>query len=150
MQVTAVYITIECRSFGFETYWEREKLEHAQSGRSLGEKFSIGEWTLVDPTVSNTVGCAKYVADAISKEGGVFADQSEHASFQIFTAKGTIRLYHGRLHHLPMRDPIVQFGLPDHFTWTMDMAIDNSNSVTAPTAVLARRSSPQLTTKATS
>lgn len=128
MQVTAVNIPGECRSFGYETYWERKKLEYAQSGRRLlAEALSIGEWILADPTATNMVECATYVARAMSEEGAIFAHQSEHASFQIVTPTGTIRLSHGRLHQLPTRDPTDQFDLPDHLTWQMNMAIDHTN-----------------------
>lgn len=71
------------------------------------------------------VECAEYVAQA-ENEGGVFAHQSEHASFQILTPKGTIRLSHGRLHQVAMRDPTDQYDLPDHLTWQMNMAITHN------------------------
>jgi len=41
--------------------------------------------------------CVEYVARAETEPGGVFAHQSEHASFQIVTSKATLRLSHGRL-----------------------------------------------------
>ena len=69
--------------------------------------------------------CVEYVARAEVEEGGLFAHQSEHASFQIVTPKATIRLSHGRLHQLAMRDPTDRFDLPDHLTWQMNMALDH-------------------------
>ncbi|CAM9334681.1 unnamed protein product, partial [Laminaria digitata] len=39
----------------------------------------------------------------------------------------TIRLSHGRLHQLAMRDPTDRFDLPDHLTWQMNMAISRTN-----------------------
>ena len=44
----------------------------------------------------------------------------------IVTPTATIRLSHGRLHQLAMRDPTDHFDLPDHLTWQMNMAIDQS------------------------
>lgn len=71
--------------------------------------------------------CVEYVAQAGTENDGVFAHQSEHASFQIVTPKATIRLSHGRLHQIAMRDPTDQFDLPDHLTWQMNLAIDHNN-----------------------
>lgn len=70
--------------------------------------------------------CKQYVQEAESEEDGLFAHQSEHASFQILTPKGAVRLSHGRLHQLAMRDPTDQFDLPDHLTWQMNMAVDHN------------------------
>lgn len=78
-----------------------------------------------DPTATNMDECAEYVAQAEGMEGGLFAHQSEHASFQILTPKGTIRLSHGRLHQLAVRDPTDQYDLPDHLTWQMNVAVDH-------------------------
>jgi len=79
--------------------------------------------------------CYEYVASAELAEGGMFTHQSEHASFQIVTPKATIRLSHGRLHQIAMRDPTYQFDLPDHLTWQMNMAVDhnevNSRAITS-------------------
>jgi len=70
--------------------------------------------------------CTQYVASAELTEGGLFAHQSEHASFQIVTPKAIIRLSHGRLHQIAMRDPTGQYDLPDHLTWQMNMAVDHN------------------------
>lgn len=74
-----------------------------------------------DPTATNMAECVEYVMDADMREGGLFAHQSEHASFQIVTPAATIRLTHGRLHQVAMRDPTDHFDLPDHRTWQMNM-----------------------------
>ena len=71
--------------------------------------------------------CVEYVARAELEEGGLFAHQSEHASFQIVTPTATVRLSHGRLHQLAMRDPTDQYDLPDHLTWQMNMAVDHTD-----------------------
>ena len=144
VQVTAVNIPGECRSFGFEKYWERKKEEYAMAGRRLSNTLSIGEWVLADPTATNMVECATYVADAMASEGGMFTHQSEHVSFQIVTPAGNIRLSHGRLHQLPMRDPTDRFDLPDHTTWQMNMAVDSNDVGLGATGVLGETMVPTL------
>ena len=130
--IAAVNLPGECRSFGFEKYWERKKLENrSQSRRSLNVIKTLqdmSDWVLSDPTATNMVECTEYVARATAvDEDGMFTHQSEHASFQIVTPTAKIRLSHGRLHQLPMRDPTDQFDLPDHLTWQMNMAIDHND-----------------------
>jgi len=83
----------------------------------------MGDWILADPTATNMAECVEYVAAAGAT--GLFEHESEHTSFQIMTPTGTIRLSHGRLHQLAMRDPTDQFDLPDHLTWQMNVAIDH-------------------------
>ncbi|CAN0121343.1 unnamed protein product [Scytosiphon promiscuus] len=124
LEISAANLPGACRSFGFEKYWERKKLEQAHRSRRLGEPMSMGEWILGDPTATNMEECVEYVARAEAGEGGVFAHQSEHASFRITTPTATIRLSHGRLHQIAMRDPTNQHDLPDHLTWQMNVAVD--------------------------
>ena len=81
---------------------------------------------LQDPTATNMAECEEYVARAEVGEGRVFLHQSEHASFQIVTPTATVRLSHGRLHQVAMRDPTDQYDLPDHVTWQMNMAVDHN------------------------
>eukprot|EP00903_Cladosiphon_okamuranus_P011805 g11093.t1 len=125
VQISAVNLPGACRSFGFEKYWERKKLENADHGRRLSVAPTMGEWVLGDPTATNLDECAEYVARAEVEDGGLFAHQSEHASFRIVTPKATIRLSHGSLHQTAMRDPTDRYDLPDHLTWQMNMAIDH-------------------------
>lgn len=127
VEVTAVNIPGECRSFGFETYWEKKKLEYGQDNRRMTEAQDIGEWILADPTTTNKVECNEYVARAMTRNRGLFDHQSEHASFKIVTPETIIRLSHGRLHQLAMRDPTDLFDLPDHRTWQMNVAIDHAD-----------------------
>ena len=126
--VSAVNLPGACRSFGFEKYWERKKTEHAAAGRGLNSVFEdmedMGEWILGDPTATNQIECAEYVAAATGTDADLFAHNSEHTSFQILTPVGKIRLSHGRLHQLPMRDPSGRFDLPDHLAWQMNLATD--------------------------
>ncbi|CAB1100369.1 unnamed protein product [Ectocarpus sp. CCAP 1310/34] len=129
VKVSAVNIPGACRSFGFEKYWERKKLEYAQAGgRRLDVQQSMGEWILGDPTATNMAECTEYVARHIAggEDGDLFTHQSEHASFQIVTPAAIIRLSHGRLHQ------IAELGLPDHLTWQMNLAVDHKDvSLTA-------------------
>eukprot|EP00903_Cladosiphon_okamuranus_P021427 g19696.t1 len=135
--ISAVNLPGACRSFGFEKYWEHKKLQHAGGGRRLslvGFMQDMGEWILADPTATNMEECAQYVAAA--GDTGLFDHASEHASFQIMTPTGTIRLTHGRLHQLAMRDPTDQFDLPEHLTWQMNVAIDHHDVSLEATGVL--------------
>ena len=125
VKISAVNIPGQCRSFGFEQYWERKKMEALQ-GRRLPEEESMGDWILGDPTMTNMEECIDYVSEAMDGDT-LFDHQSEHASFRIVTPTVTIRLSHGRLHQVAMRDPTDQFDLPDHLTWQMNMAIDHSS-----------------------
>lgn len=86
--------------------------------------------------MTNREECIEYVDHAREQEGGLFAHQSEHATFQIETPKATIRLSHGRLHQVPMRDPTDLFDLPDHMTWQMNMGIDHSGITRAARGIL--------------
>ncbi|CAN0080080.1 unnamed protein product [Scytosiphon promiscuus] len=137
VSVSVVNLPGECRSFGFEQYWERKTLEYAQAaGRRLTTQ-SMGEWVLGDPTATNMAECMEYVEKATaSGDAGLFEHQSEHASFQVVMPTATIRLSHGRLHQLPMRDPTDRFDLPDHTTWQMNMAVDHNDVGLEATGVL--------------
>ncbi|CAB1101779.1 unnamed protein product [Ectocarpus sp. CCAP 1310/34] len=124
VKVSAVNIPGACRSFGFEKYWERKKLEYAQAGgRGLLTEQSMGEWILGDPTATNVEECTEYVARHVagSVDGDLFAHQSEHTSFQIVTPTAVVRLSHGRRHQ------IAELGLPDHVTWQMNLAVDHND-----------------------
>ncbi|CAN0210111.1 unnamed protein product [Scytosiphon promiscuus] len=129
--ISAINLPGACRSFGFEKYWDRKKLEFAQAGRKLnliGGMQDMGDWILSDPTITNAAECAEYVAySTAAGSRGLFNHESEHSLFQIVTPSGLVRLSHGRLHQLPMRDPTDQFDLPEHLTWQMNLAIDHTN-----------------------
>ncbi|CAN0152013.1 unnamed protein product [Scytosiphon promiscuus] len=146
--ISAVNLPGACRSFGFEKYWESKKLEYAQAGRKLevdGEMQDMAEWILGDPTATNIAECVEYVARAKAGGGsGLFAHESEHTSFQIMTPSGAIRLSHGRLHQLPMRDPTDQFDMPDHLTWQMNLAIDHKNVSPSAQGILGETLRPTI------
>eukprot|EP00903_Cladosiphon_okamuranus_P009792 g9309.t1 len=144
--VSAANLPGACRSFGFEKYWEKKKLEYAQAlGRRLSVEQSFGEWVLGDPTATNMEECTEYVARATAiSEEGMFEHQSEHASFQIVLPTARIRLSHGRLHQLPVRDPTNRFDLPDHTTWQMNMAVDHNDVSGEATGILGETLIPTL------
>lgn len=143
VSVSAVNLPGACRSFGFEKYYERKKLERAQGGRRLqAHQLSMDEWILGDPTATDMEECKTYVAEAMVTDGGLFDHQSEHGSFQIMTPKATIRVSHGRLHQLAMRDPTDRFDLPDHLTWQMNLAINHNDVSHDATGVLGETMVP--------
>lgn len=137
---TESFLVTLARSFGFEKYWERKKLDYAQAGRKLdivSGMQDMGDWILSDPTITNFAECAEYVAySTAAGDQGLFKHESEHTSFQIVTPSGLIRLSHGRLHQLLMRDPTDQFDLPEHLTWQMNLAIDHTNISPEATGIL--------------
>lgn len=89
-----------------------------------------------DPTTTNREECIEYIQRAEAEAGGLFAHQSEHATFQIQTPKAAIRLSHGRLHQVAMRDPTDTVDLPDHVTWQMNMGIDHNEVSRAARGIL--------------
>lgn len=90
-------------------------------------RFALLFWyDAQDPTATNMEECITYVANAQLQAGGLLSHQSEHASFKIVTPKATVRLSHGRLHQIAMRDPTDQFDLPEHVTWQMNMGLDRN------------------------
>ena len=138
IDITAVNTPGECRSFGFETYWERKKQENAaywadkrqvnaQDNRKLGVTLSIGDWILANPTATNMADCINYVDRSTAVAGGLFAHQSGHSTFRILSPAVKVRLSHGKLHQLAMRDPTDTIDLPDHVTWQMNIVIDHTN-----------------------
>eukprot|EP00903_Cladosiphon_okamuranus_P012826 g11986.t1 len=110
----------------------------------------MGEWMLDDPTATNMEEGTEYVAAAMADVGevGLFAHDSEHASLQIVTPLGKIRLSHDRLHQLPMRDPTDRFDFPDHLPWQMNLAIDHHDlDPSVSTGVLGETLVPTLDDK---
>ncbi|CAM9891998.1 unnamed protein product [Scytosiphon promiscuus] len=151
--LSAINVPGACRSFGFEKYWERKKAEYAQAGgrRLTNDGMtlqSMAEWIVADPTVTNMDECTEYVAWATAEgrdeDGDLFAHDSEHVSIQIVTPAGRIRLTHGKLHQLPMRDPTNQHDLPDHLTWQMNLAIDEHSIDAGATGILGETLVPTL------
>lgn len=142
--ISAVNLPGACRSFGFEKYWERKMLDGIRVGQAssyesqnLAEPSAdytgatadqgMSEWVLGDPTAANMMECAAYVSQSIGADGGLFAHQSEHASFKVSTPTATVRVSHGRQHQVAMRDPTDRYELPAHLTWQMNIAIDQND-----------------------
>lgn len=137
--VGGVNIPGECRPFGFEKYWAG-KVRQAELAAAGGEgrrllHTSMAEWILRDFAATNIDECMSYVERALL-EGTLFEHDSEHVSFQIRTPELTIRLNHGKLHQLPMRDPTDQFDLPDHLTFQMNISIERAVLRDSPQGVL--------------
>ena len=151
--IAAVNLPGACRSFGFERYWERKKLEClGQEGRKLSSAIAMkdmSDWILSDPTATDTVECAEYVASAKAVGGGagLFAKRGEHASFKKMTPAAKPSLSHGRLHQLPMRDPTDQFDLRDHLAWQTNMAVDHSEMSLDATGILGETLVPTVDDK---
>ena len=159
VEVSAVNLPGACRSFGFEKYWERKRLEQVRVGQADGYELqnvaelvadasqapasrAMGEWVLGDPTATNMMECAVYVAESMITDGGLFAHQSEHASFKISAPAATVRVSHGRLHQVPMRDPTDMYDLPDHVTWQMNLAVEHHEIGRTATGVLGETFAP--------
>ncbi|CAM9423645.1 unnamed protein product [Ectocarpus fasciculatus] len=148
VEISAVNLPGACRSFGFEKYWERKQAEYAAAGRRLLSSNALqdmSDWIVGDPTATNMPECTEYAAKAAAGgQAGLLAHESEHVSFQILTPAGTIRLSHGRLHQLAMRDPSDRFDLPDHLTWQMNLAIGDVDVNWDATGILGETRVPTL------
>lgn len=146
--ISAVNLPGACRSFGFEKYWKLKQLEQTGKSRRLQDMQmqTMADWILGDVTATNIEECTEYVADtaAAGDDENLFAHESEHASFQIMLPTTTIRLSHGRLHQVAVRDPTGQFDLPDHLAWQMNLAIEHSDLGVHATGVLGETQVPTL------
>lgn len=120
--MAAVNIPGECRPFGFEKYWlAQEKARQAAMGhRSLRNALPMAEWLLRDGHRTNPVECEKYVHGAVTA-GSLFNHGSEHSSFQITSPVLSLRLNHGKVHQVAMRDPTDTIDLPDHLAFQMNV-----------------------------
>lgn len=144
--VGAVNIPGECRPFGFEQYWARKvrqaEVEATADGRRLSTWFrDMNEWIRGDVGTTNPVECAAYVEKAVG-EGTLFAEQGEHTAFQIVTPQLVIRLNHGKLHQLAMRDPTDKYDLPDHRTYQMNLGIERAILGHSPQGILGGTMNP--------
>ncbi|CAM9646462.1 unnamed protein product [Scytosiphon promiscuus] len=115
----------------------------------LREAENMAEWILGDTTATNIEECAEYVSQQMAEEAnglsdGLFAHQSEHALFKIMTPSTTVRLSHGKLHQVAMRDPTDQFDLPDHHTWQMNIAVDPTSLSSQAEGILGETIVPTL------
>lgn len=80
--VSAVNLPGPCRTFGFEQYWERKKLENALHGRRLkNEQQTMGEWIL---------GVSRWLLELSLGQSGHAVGQYVHADKKVeFTATYT-------------------------------------------------------------
>lgn len=85
-----------------------------------------GLWILGDEHMTNPTECRAYVRSAM-EDGTLFEHQAEHTSFQIRGPDLSIRVNHGKIHQLAMRDPTDQFDLPDHTAYQMNIAFERLN-----------------------
>lgn len=115
----------ECRPFGFEKYWLRKQEEYARlaQGRRLRVAEPMSDWVLSDTRRTNPIDCQLYVEKA-DEEGSLFEHQSEHTSFQITSPTLSLRVNHGKIHQLAMRDPTGTFDLPDHIAFQMNLVFE--------------------------
>lgn len=127
VRVAAVNIPGECRPFGFEKDWLAKQQEQeaaaATTARTLREAVPMSEWLLRDDLRTNPVECKEYVKSAVETDT-LFDYQSEHASFQVTTPLLSLRINHGKIHQLAMRDPTDTIDLPDHIAYQMNVAFD--------------------------
>lgn len=148
--VGAVNVPGECRPFGFENYWAR-KIREAEvatgaAGRRLEDtNIPMGDWILGDDAATNIAECEIYVINAMEQDT-LFKYQSEHVSFQIVTPLLTIRVNHGKLHQIAMRDPTDQFDLPDHRTFQQNIGVERAIMGPFPQGVLGETIRPTLDT----
>lgn len=129
MFFAAANIPGECRPFGFEKYWQKKADAQdaliASNARRLG-LAPTGLWILADEHKTNPAECKAYVR-TVMEDGTLFAHQSEHTSIQIRADDLAIRVNHGKIHQLAMRDPTDQFDLPDHIAYQMNIAFERIN-----------------------
>ena len=122
----AANIPGECRPFGFEQYWQKKaavRASLAASGQRRLELSPTALWILADEHKTNPAECRAYVKSAMAG-GTLFDHQSEHTSIQITAPDVSIRVNHGKIHQLAMRDPTDQFDLPDHIAYQMNLAFE--------------------------
>lgn len=127
VSVTVVNVPGECRPFGFEKYWLAKVEEAAPATnttpgaqRRLREAVPMSQWLLQDALKTNPVECKEYVDRAVADDT-LFDHQSEHSSFQITSPLVSVRINHGKIHQLAMRDPTDTIDLPDHVAYQMNV-----------------------------
>lgn len=129
---SAVNLPGECRSFGFEKYWlanEAAATAENDMRRRLRilepvKTVSMSDWIISDALKTNPDECRQYVEQAL-QQGDLFGHQSEHVSIQITSPQLSLRISHGKVHQLAMRDPTDQFDLPDHVAYQMNIVFED-------------------------
>ena len=126
---SAANIPGECRPFGFEKYWQKKAAAEETLVAPGARRLSLAPtslWILSDDHKTNPVECREYVRSGM-EEGTLFDHQSEHTSIQITSDYLSIRVNHGKIHQLAMRDPTDQYDLPDHIAYQMNIDFDRFN-----------------------
>ncbi|CAM9749488.1 unnamed protein product [Choristocarpus tenellus] len=144
--VTAANIPGECHPFGFEKYWmaQQDKDENnAIHGRRLEEVFPMSEWLMRDTLRTNPRECDLYVKRAAESDS-LFDHQSEHTSFQIAFPHLSLRVNHGKINQIAMRDPTDTLDLPDHVAYQMNLAFRKIQLGDDPRGILGETVHPVL------
>lgn len=126
---SAANIPGECRPFGFEKYWQKKAAAQDSLVSSGSRRLDVAPtslWILSDDHKTNPVECRAYVRSGM-EEGSLFDFQSEHTSIQIRADDLAIRVNHGKIHQLAMRDPTDQYNLPDHIAFQMNIDFERFN-----------------------
>lgn len=126
---SAANIPGECRPFGFEKYWQKKAAAQNTLVASDTPRLNIEPaslWILSDEHKTNPVECRAYVRRSMN-EGTLFDHQSEHTSIQIRSGDLSIRVNHGKIHQVAMRDPSDQYDLPDHIAYQMNIEFERLN-----------------------
>eukprot|EP00904_Undaria_pinnatifida_P011625 jgi/Undpi1/7593/HiC_scaffold_23.g10066.m1 len=135
---SAANIPGECRSFGFEKYWQKKAAAQNTLVASDTRRLNIEPaslWILSDEHKTNPVECRAYVRRSMN-EGTLFDHQSEHTSIQIRSGDLSIRVNHGKIHQVAMRDPSDQYDLPDHIAYQMNIEFERLNIGDNPQGVI--------------
>ncbi|CAM9792957.1 unnamed protein product [Choristocarpus tenellus] len=145
VSIVAVNLPGECRPFGFERYWlEKSKLSEqivVDQSRRLFSDVPMEDWILNETKQTNPVECEEYVLKAAA-DGTLFDLQSEHTSFQITSPELSLRINHGKIHQVAMRDPTDKFDLPDHIAYQMNIIIEDITLDEYPQGILGETVHP--------
>lgn len=146
-----------CRSFGFEKYW-LSKEEDAKQGDAAGRRrlqeqnpvkaVPMPVWITSDPHKTNADECREYAARG-EAQSALFTHQSEHTSMQIASPHLSLRISHGKVHQLPMRDPTDRYDLPDHTAFQMNLVFEDVRLGPDPQGLVGETITPVLDAEGT-
>lgn len=151
VSVSALNLPGPCRSFGFEKYWLAKAEESAPavvSGRRLSTlppimAVPMSDWILSDAARTNPEECREYVEKAL-QNNTLFEHQTEYTSLQITSPVVALRITHGKIHQLAMRDPTDRFDLPDHTTFQQNVVFEQTRLGYDPQGVIGETVTPVL------
>lgn len=148
VRVSATNLPGECRAFGFEKYWlAKQRAAEGNNGnrRLVNEEPVVAvpmhDWILLDSLKTNPEECLQYVERAVA-EATLFGYQSEHTSLQITSPVLSLRISHGKVHQLPMRDPTDKFDLPDHVAFQMNVGFEDVRLGLSPQGIVGETITP--------